>query len=333
MSKINSYLRNQASPRKLLITGMLVLMVVTAWFTLTAATQRKITVLDGGAAVIYKTNKNTVGEVIADANITLNPYDVVSVSLDTPVEEAKVVEIKRAREVKIKDGNNEAYTVLSGYDTAEEILSQYNVWLSEHDEIALEGDTVTITRIILDQQIVNEPILFETVYEDDPTMFVGNQKVAVYGVNGCEDVVYYDTYINGEFIKRDRTSSLVIAQPINQVVKVGTKDYAAAPESYKKVITCKATAYDGSYATLGYHNPRTALGAVPTVGTVAVDPRVIPLGTKLYIASTDGSYIYGYCFAGDTGGAIKGNRVDLFMGSRSEALSFGARQVNVFILE
>ena len=67
-------------------------------------------------------------------------------------------------------------------------------------------------------------------------------------------------------------------------------------------------------------------------GVIAVDPRVIPLGTKLYIETTDGSYTYGYSIAADTGGAIKGNKVDLFFPSHGEALQFGRKTVNVYIM-
>jgi len=67
-------------------------------------------------------------------------------------------------------------------------------------------------------------------------------------------------------------------------------------------------------------------------GVVAVDPKVIPLGTKLYIESPDGSYVYGCAVAGDTGGAIKGNRIDLFMDTYSECMQFGRRTMNVYIL-
>lgn len=112
-----------------------------------------------------------------------------------------------------------------------------------------------------------------------------------------------------------------------------TANSVTQKKSYSRVITCVATAYDGSFETLGYHNPKTALGKTPVVGTVAVDPNLIPLGTKLYIETSDGSFVYGECFAGDTGGDIKGNRVDLFMASRGEALSFGRRTVNVYILD
>ena len=67
-------------------------------------------------------------------------------------------------------------------------------------------------------------------------------------------------------------------------------------------------------------------------GVIAVDPRVIPLGTQLYIEAVDGSWTYGYAVAGDTGGAIKGARIDLFYDSHAQAISFGRRAARVYIL-
>ena len=98
-----------------------------------------------------------------------------------------------------------------------------------------------------------------------------------------------------------------------------------------------SSAYDLSFESCG-KNPGdrgygiTASGMKAARGIVAVDPRVIPLGTKLYIESLDGSADYGYAIAGDTGGAIKGNRVDLFMDTKAEALQWGRRSVKVYIL-
>ena len=65
----------------------------------------------------------------------------------------------------------------------------------------------------------------------------------------------------------------------------------------------------------------------------AQPPRVIPLGSRLYIETPDGRFVYGHAVAADTGGSIKGNKVDLYMETRSECLSFGVRNVKVYVLE
>ncbi|MCL2055129.1 MAG: 3D domain-containing protein [Oscillospiraceae bacterium] len=101
------------------------------------------------------------------------------------------------------------------------------------------------------------------------------------------------------------------------------------PVNYSGIVTGKACAYSAKPTAL------TASGRTVAVGHVAVDPKVIPYGTRLFITSTDGSLVYGYAIAADTGGALKDGRivVDLFMSSVEECRQWGARQVNVYILD
>lgn len=104
----------------------------------------------------------------------------------------------------------------------------------------------------------------------------------------------------------------------SKIVEVG------APTNYKKQLIMEATAYTTQDPGCGLY---TARGNLLCKGLVAVDPNVIPLGTRLYISG------YGYAIADDTGGAIKGLRIDLAYESRSEALNFGRRMVTVYILD
>lgn len=92
------------------------------------------------------------------------------------------------------------------------------------------------------------------------------------------------------------------------------------------------TAYTDSPSENGGYTI-TAMGTPLRRGVVAVDPSVIPLGTKVYVVSTDGSYVYGTAVAEDTGGAIKGNRIDLCIPSASETDAFGRRSVLVYVLD
>ena len=95
-----------------------------------------------------------------------------------------------------------------------------------------------------------------------------------------------------------------------------------------KIISMEATAYTDDIASQGKWIGQTATGMKPQVGVVAVDPKIIPLGTKLYVEG------YGEAIAGDTGGAIKGNRIDLFMATRGQAMKYGRRKnVKVRILD
>ncbi len=97
--------------------------------------------------------------------------------------------------------------------------------------------------------------------------------------------------------------------------------------TYSQKLTVKATAYSCEGYT-GY----TYSGTVARVGAIAVDPNYIPLGTKMYIVSNDGQYVYGYCVAEDTGSAIKGYKVDLYFNTIAECYAFGVRTCTLYIL-
>jgi len=104
--------------------------------------------------------------------------------------------------------------------------------------------------------------------------------------------------------------------------------HVAALRAEGPCLMLKATAYDAGYESNGrWTGHPSALGLPLRHGIVAVDPEVIPLGTRLYVEG------YGYALAADTGSAIKGDRIDLFMADRDEALAFGVRQVRVYLLD
>lgn len=337
------------SPRKVLITGTVVtLMIAVTFLTLVAAASWEVTVIDDGNAITLKTTKSTVGEALREAGIALAPEDVISAGTDTPISEARQISITRAFDIKILDMDGEK-TVRSAEPTVGGVLSQHGILLDGDDEVepAVEASTakgmqINIARVDVSEIVAEEEIGYDIIEKNSDSVEKGKKKVVTEGENGLANVTYRVVTKNGEETQREEVSREVVAEPVNKVVAIGTKE-AVAPAvklasrsgsssslSGARVITCRATAYDGSYETLGKTNPRTALGRTPTVGTVAVDPSVIPLGSRLYIEAVDGSYVYGECFAGDTG--VYGNRVDLFMASRSQALSFGSRQVRVYIL-
>lgn len=97
--------------------------------------------------------------------------------------------------------------------------------------------------------------------------------------------------------------------------------------SYTKKLSVEATAYSCE----GYEGI-TATGTVARYGAIAVDPTVIPYGTRMYIVSDDGAYIYGYATAEDCGGGIKGNKIDLYFNTVAECWEFGRRSCTVYIL-
>ncbi len=95
--------------------------------------------------------------------------------------------------------------------------------------------------------------------------------------------------------------------------------------SYSSTISVEATAYTGGGTT--------ATGTSARYGAIAVDCSVIPYGTRMYIVSDDGNWIYGVATAEDCGGAIKGNIIDLYFDDYSTCIQFGRRSCTVYILD
>jgi 3D (Asp-Asp-Asp) domain-containing protein len=191
-------------------------------------------------------------------------------------------------------------------------------------------------------EIDRDSVEFETkvVYNDEK--YVDQEEVIQNGSNGMKKSVYEESYLDGKLISKELSEEIIYKKPVDKIIEKGTKEYVVATSRggfrYTNEMDSIATAYDLSYASTG-KNPGdpyygiTASGTKAQPGTVAVDPKVIPLGTKLYIASTDGSPDYGFATALDTGGAIKGNRIDLFIEDGTKANNYGIRKVKVYILE
>lgn len=352
MKLLGKWQNSHLSPRKLLISGVAItLMIVVTFVTLIAAAKWDVTLNDNGNIISISTTKSTVGAMLAQEGIVLADDDYVVPSLDTPISEAREVTIRRAFDIVVCDANGEK-VLKTARPTVGEALLACGIIFDENDEIMPSVDTqtvenmkISIARIEVCEVSEEQEINYEIIEEASDKLQKGAKKLVTSGKNGLANVKYRIVMRDGAEHSREEISREILQEPINKIVAVGTKENAVAVaklasrggsvsgKSVSKVIICRATAYDGSYETLGKTNPKTCLGRTPTVGTVAVDPRVIPLGTRMYIETVDGSYVYGECFAGDTGGAIKGNRVDLFMASRAQALSFGSRQVRVYILD
>ena len=289
--------------RKCHTAMILVVVFVLSVFTVYAAPNevREVNLTCDGYSVLYYTTADTYREFIEENKIPLSPDDVVSVNLDDN--------------------------------------------LTEQNEIS-------ITRVASYILEVDEEIPYTSNSINDSSLPMGQTKVSQTGQKGIKRTNYEVVCVDGVEISRTYAGEYVAKEPVNEVVSVGTAPVVTTVANtnsnqiatvggetfnYKKVLTCQATAYDLSFQSTGKYpgHPAygiTASGTYAKVGTVAVDPRVIPLGTKMYIVSTDGSVVYGYCTAEDTGGAIKGNKVDLFYNTTSECLQFGRRSVYVYIL-
>lgn len=176
-----------------------------------------------------------------------------------------------------------------------------------------------------------EPIPYPTLRRSSSTLRSGTSKTVRAGVNGEKVNTYKVTLKDEVEVKRQLLSTRVLRKPVPQIVAVGRGRELASRGGYatgRRVVVMTATGYSPApEENGGSRTGRTAIGLRIGHGVVAVDPRFIPLGTRLYIEG------YGYAVAADTGGAIKGNRIDLGHDSRRSASRVGRRRVIVHILD
>ena len=290
--------------------------------------------INGKTKTVF-TYEKTVGDFLKKEDIVLKNKDLVSPSLDKVIDKDMKIVISSPKSYHIKDGDKTLIAEASGYTVAD-VLDNLDIKLNKLDrvslpldEIAKEGMEIKIDRVVVENLENKIEIPFETESRENKDMFEGEKKVITKGEVGQKTESLKNTYVNGVLETTEVLKSEITKDPVKEVVEVGTKKGTVAPngKNAKRVIVMQATAYDSTAGS------KTAMGTRARVGAVAVDPKVIPLGSKLYIESMDGFASYGYATAEDTGGAIKGNRIDLFYNSNAEANRFGRRNVKVYVLD
>ena len=330
--------------------GLVLVLVVALAMTVFAETTYRIN--DGGRQLIHRSEATETAAVLAEAGLELAPGDLVT-SEDGLL--ATTITIDRAMNVTI-DYYGEIKEVF-GYEdeTLADVLAREELTWTEADTLSQELDTVVyegvnlaITSIVVEEQNYTETIAFETTYVDDDNMKKGAEKTVTEGQNGEKSITAKVTFVNGKETEREILNEEVITEVVDEVIAVGTgknvKNYKNGSVvigngtiilengkvlSYSGSRTVKATAYTSTDPGC---NNRTATGTKVRWGTVAVDPRYIPYGTKMFIVSNDGYMIYGEAVAEDCGGAIKQDKIDLYMPSRSQCLSFGRRTCTIYFL-
>ncbi len=303
----------------------------------------------------------TVADVLEQCSIVVNKDDNVNYDLTEEVLPGYEIEVERAFDVSILvDGETIEVPMLEG--TVEDATKKAGIVLNPDDIITPKatsliekGMEIEINRVTKRISSSTETIEYKTIEKLDNSLTKGLIKEEVKGKNGEKQITKEYTLIDNEVSSEKVIEEKIITDAVNRVIikgnaprnpvistgaageiKVG-KD--GKPLKYSKVLTGRSTAYTAP------PTGRTASGIKLEVGTVAVDPRIIPYGTKLYITSTDNKHVYGYAVAADTGGFRHEGKilVDVFMGftegdkyshpNYKKACQWGNKQVNVYILE
>ncbi|EAE8868977.1 DUF348 domain-containing protein [Listeria monocytogenes] len=310
---------------------------------------RQITINDNGTKKDVWSKKANVADLLKDENITTRPQDVLNVALDTKLKNGLEVNINRAIQLSLQNGAKKD-TVWTTKTKVSDLLAEKNIKLDQDDRVSPAKDsnlkekmTVEVTYVNSKAEKKNEQVKFETVYKEDDSLNKGVEKVVQEGKNGKKVVEYKVTFENGKEKKRDVIKENVTSNKTDKVVVRGTKEKvvatpvsnvstssatssssssASSTPSGGKTYKMESTAYSGGGTTAYGIN----LSANPGLKVIAVDPRIIPLGSKVWVEG------YGEAIAGDTGGAIKGNIVDVYFPNESQCYSWGRRMVTVKVL-
>lgn len=303
---------------------------------------RQIKISVDGEIQTLTTTEDLVSEILAKANVAVTEHDAITPAADAEVGPENNIAIEKAFEITLLDGGEEK-KVRSTSTTVADFLKQQNIQLSEFDRVEQKMDEsivpnsiIQVVRVEKVTDVVEEATNFAVETKKEDSLLKGKEKVVQQGVNGTVSRTYEVVKENGKEISRNMMSEKIIKEPTKKVVAVGTKvmtasvsrgtNSAAAPSGGKEFYVT-ATAYTAyCNGCSGVTATGMNLKSNPNLKVIAVDPSVIPLGSKVWVEG------YGHAVAGDTGGAIKGNKIDLFMASKSQAYDFGRKKVRVKVL-
>ena len=327
------------------LLSVILILSVSAIVTQTAFANTYV-ITDGEKTVTVTTFETDPAQVLGEAGVPLEEYDTYTTE---PVEGGAAITISRAGKVTVHY-HGQTTVVSSREETTGQLLQRLGLEITGEDVVShgleektFDGMVLTVDRIVTSREVFSSAIPHETEYREDETLPAGTEAVVTAGQNGellrTADV----TYVNGSEVRRSIVAETKLRDAVPEVVAVGTGEardmpvigdgYILLPTgevlTYTRSDTVEATAYTHTDAGC---DMTTATGTTVHWGTVAVDPSRIPYGTRMFIISNDGSYVYGIATAEDCGGDIKGDRMDLYMPTYEQCREFGRRRCTLYFL-
>ena len=303
---------------------------------------KHVTLVHDGLSETLETRAETADDLLLENNLVRAPEDALNVDPASPLTDGETVVYRAAVPVTVVvDGAPR--TVRSAAADVAELLKAQGVPYDRHDSVApapptaLENDAVVVVRHVDSwTETVRKPLAAKIVKRWAFTLPAGRTKVLDPGKPGLAEVDYAVTRTpDRRVVRRTKLIGRVLRAPRARIVAEGIGEYTALSEIAARgivgtlklassALSMVATAYSASCAGC---SGVTATGRPAGHGVVAVDPSVIPLGTHMFIPG------YGHAVAGDTGGAIRGRRIDLGFNSNAQASRFGRRPVTVYLIK
>ena len=278
-------------------------------------------IIDGQEKKVV-TTEYTVEGFLREQGVSCCEEDSLSVPPEGFISDGMTLELVHAVDFKVTaDGRTVKCKSLE--ETVGKALEDAGIKVRKRDIVTpeknspLEADMeIVVQRVETEKVTVKEKVPFEVITQHDNTMNEGETKVLIEGEDGKDRVTYEVTYIDGKEASRKELKRKVLKPVVDEVVANGTRILYNG-RSYSRKLVVKAYSYTGGGIT--------AMGTRARVGEIAVDPRIIPLGTNVYIEGV------GARRAEDTGGNIKGNTIDIYMDTHAECIRWGVRYVTIYI--
>jgi uncharacterized protein YabE (DUF348 family) len=310
-----------------LLAGLLVAALLATGFV---QSRKTVHIVADGKVIKISTFSSDAAEILEKSGIYLGNKDEFRLSTDSLVN-GTTIEVFRAVPVFITH-QGQRTMLITGKPTVGELLNELHY--PQPGFKAVPGHAVRITpglniRVITVKETFvekEEVIPFPIVRHSDPKIEAGLEQVQQEGENGLKQVTYRIITEDGQEVSTEAVSEKILKPAVPELVRSGNRETVATSRGslrFSRVMAMEATAYLPSD---GEGHGITFSGIPARHGVVAVDPRVIPLGARVFVPG------YGVALAADTGGDIKGNRIDLCMENADDAWTFGRRMVKVYIL-
>lgn len=296
---------------------------------ITVRRMQMVTVINRGAQSVIGTYGETVGSLLARMGITPGTGDTLSCSSETQTYDGMTIELVHT-ETRIEEEDTVVPYPVNYYEDpdlepgAEIVLVAGQNGLTHVKSEVTYRNGKEVSRTVVQETVQTKPVtqlvirgVDRTIMEQpaDPEPTEQAAPAASSGTASGSSSSGSSSSGGSRYDGSAETSG-------NVIMTSSGESY-----TYVDVMTCSATAY-----TCEGYVGHTYSGTLARVGAIAVDPTVIPLGTKMYVVSNDGQYVYGYCVAEDIGGGIKGNKIDLYFDTYAECWDFGVRMCTVYIL-
>lgn len=296
---------------------------------ITVRRMQMVTVINRGAQSVIGTYGETTGSLLARMGITPGTGDTLSCSSETQTYDGMTIELVHT-ETRIEEEDTVVPYPVNYYEDpdlepgAEIVLVAGQNGLTHVKSEVTYRNGKEVSRTVVQETVQTKPVTQLVIRGVDRTIMEqpADPEPAEQAAPAASSGAASGSSSSGSSSSGGSRYDGSAETDGNVIMTSSGESY-----TYVDVMTCSATAY-----TCEGYVGNTYSGTLARVGAIAVDPTVIPLGTKMYVVSNDGQYVYGYCVAEDIGGGIKGNKIDLYFDTYAECWDFGVRMCTVYIL-